>query len=193
MCKTNTLQCLLLAAGNASRMGRVKQLLPCKGKKLLEYTLEQLTSTNIPIVLVLGANAELIIEQIKINRSVVNTDWQAGLGTSIAFGVAQLDHDCEAALIALADQVELTTEHYQQLINRWKENPELIVCAQYDGQPGVPAIFPRHYFSDLVALEGEKGAKAILQQNISTLLMVKIPQAKIDIDTLDDWQAWCNR
>ena len=65
-------------------------------------------------------------------------------------------------------------------------HPSYIVAAQYNGVLGAPVIFPKQYFSQLSQLEGDKGAKKLLQQNIRQTISLSIPEAAFDIDTPED-------
>jgi molybdenum cofactor cytidylyltransferase len=63
-----------------------------------------------------------------------------------------------------------------------------VVCAVYDGHAGVPALFPRTFFADLMALDGDSGAKAMLQ-SLNDKVTVPMPEAAIDIDTIEDLES----
>ena len=192
-----TLSVLLLAAGQGRRFGHEpKQLAQYCGAPLLTYSLA-LAEASAPgrVVLVLGAHAEKIVQRLTLSDYIVHPEWALGLGASIAFGVQHLPPNTDAVLILLADQIALTQEdvfnlrrcYEQQLEEKMAENStaqKKIVCAQYHDQLGVPAIFPRHFFSLLAGLSGDKGAKKILLSE--TVLRVSLPNAAIDIDTPED-------
>ncbi|MEO5968744.1 MAG: nucleotidyltransferase family protein, partial [Bdellovibrionia bacterium] len=105
---------IILAAGESTRMGEIKQLLPWRGKSLLEHAVDAAFGAGIErIVVVYGAHVEKIepeIIRLGVDR-VYNEDWKLGVGTSIRKGVS---HVLEAApstdgiLIQLADQPRVT-------------------------------------------------------------------------------------
>ena len=53
---------------------------------------------------------------------------------------------------------------------------------------GVPALFSNSLFSELINLEGDKGAKNLMRKYQDEVLAIPIPEAAIDIDTPDDYE-----
>lgn len=189
------LTAIVLAAGASRRFGQSKQLLPWQGGKLIEHIIAQLKACAIPVNVILGANAENIRQQLAEDKSnhvcfETHNNWSDGIGSSISFAISRLQANTQAALITLADQIAITSEHYISLIKRWQQQPKQIVTAYYDQQCAVPAIFPRAYFSELQNLHEDKGAKNIIKQHQSQVISIDMPAAAIDIDTPDDWQQW---
>ncbi|WP_428742555.1 nucleotidyltransferase family protein [Tenacibaculum sp.] len=183
---------LILAAGSSSRMGTIKQLLPYKNTTLLEWAIEQAQKSNTKNVFcVLGANREIIEKHIskKTTELIYNPDYQEGLSTSIVNGIKYLQtKEFESVLIMLADQPHLTFEYLNSLIKISEENPSKIIASNYQDKIGVPAIFSEKYFSELLSLKGDKGAKAFLQNHRDIIIEANTPQNLIDIDTPDDYQ-----
>src|SRR5450432_3016036 len=96
---------IVLAAGQATRFGSCKQLASHDGKPLLQHVLDNLAQSKIDdVVVVLGANAAEIREQIRFGRArvVMNPDFADGMSTSIHAGLRAIKSD--AAMIVLADQ-----------------------------------------------------------------------------------------
>ena len=95
-------------------------------------------------------------------------------------------------MITLADLVALTSEDYTQLIKKSQQVPMSIVCSKAENEIMPPAIFPLCYFPQLIQLEGDKGAKALLYKHKENLQTVSLPNARIDIDTKEDLTNWLN-
>lgn len=182
---------LLLAAGGGSRFGGCKQLAPVEGKSLVRHALEALTPLfGGHLYVVLGAFRDEIRPRVEDLAQVIeHRRWADGLGSSIAAGATHIGRngDYDGILLALADQVRLTTEVYAGLVERF--DGDCIVAAHYAGGAGVPAIFPRDRFHLLERLDGDRGAKPILRQFSSELVTVAIPAAAYDIDTPADLAA----
>ena len=184
---------ILLAAGASTRMGAVKQLLPWKNSTLLEYSIQQLSQSNIDhLVVVLGANEKLILENadLKSTDVVVNPDWGKGMATSIATGLRYLLNktpDIQSVLIALADQPLLDSDYYNKLISKKLVLENKIVCSAYSDQYGVPAIFDRDYFDNLLNLDGQKGARALLRGANFKIASVGAGDLAVDLDTKESY------
>lgn len=183
---------VILAAGESKRMHGVKQLLPWKGSTLLGYTIEQvLESDTDQVYVVLGANKDIILKEIDTSRItvIINDDWALGMGTSIAaamnyFKTGQLDFD--GALMALVDQPLLDVKHYNYLINKYI-GTKYIIATSYGSGRGVPAIFDKSYFDELIVLSSDKGAKNIILKYENKVLAVDAGHRTIDLDTRETY------
>jgi molybdenum cofactor cytidylyltransferase len=184
---------LLLAAGGSSRMGRPKQLLTYRGQSLLRRAAETALATPCrPIIAVLGANAEesrTHLADLPLHTSE-NTNWPSGMGSSIKLGLRRaldLAPDSGAILITLCDQPLITPADLARLIDAHRASPHAIVATAYPNSPGVPALFLRRTFPDLLTLDDAAGAKSLLLAAGNSLLTIHIPAALTDVDTPDDY------
>ena len=185
---------IILAAGSAIRMGRPKQLLSYQGRSLILHAVEvALASLCQPIVVVLGAYAEQIKPELMLKavQVVENSQWQEGMSSSIRAGISMLlktNSKLDAVIISLADQPLVSPQIFNQLIQSYQETQKVIIASKYNETTGVPALFSNALFPELMQLEGDKGAKALIQKYIDTGLILLIPEAAIDIDTPDDYK-----
>lgn len=184
---------LLLAAGSSSRMGRPKQLLTFKGSSLINYMLHEVESaTDSPIYIVLGAYAEEIRAQLPSPppHCLINPRWQEGMGSSIAHGIAHLQSypHFQHCLILLCDQPHIDRHELKVLLALAKRSPERLIYTQYPDTLGVPAIFPRRYFKELVKLSGPKGAKSLIYQHRAQGIAHASTAAVLDLDTPADYE-----
>jgi molybdenum cofactor cytidylyltransferase len=180
---------VVLAAGAAMRFGASKLCMPMNGVPLIRRAVLAGLGTGAPVIVVTGAHRELVepcIADLSVER-VFNANWADGMGASIAGGIAALGESCNAAIIALADQAYIGTQEFKALIAAHASAPERIVAAQHSGVLGAPCLFPRAYFDELVALRGERGARALLQRHADQVDIVPMPSAAIDIDTREDY------
>lgn len=186
---------LILAAGKASRMGKIKQLLPVGKTTLLGLAIENaLNSKADKVYCVLGANSEIIqksIEHYPIDV-ILNENYSLGLSASISKGVDYLKtEDFDAILIMLGDQPNADANYLNLLMDEHQSQPTKIVASSYNGIFGVPAIFPRTYFYQLLHLKGDKGAKDFLNAANNKVLSCKTDQLT-DIDTTQDYLDFLN-
>jgi molybdenum cofactor cytidylyltransferase len=179
---------MVLAAGAATRMGRLKQLLPYRGKTLVEHAAEQALAAGFdPVVVVVGAEAESVRAALAAQRVrvVENSAWHLGMGSSIGAGM-EVVLDAEAVCILLADQPYVEARHLRAMQKLLEESEALAVGAEYNGTLGVPAFFRRELFEELQALKPATGARALLRRYAKAY---PLPQAAIDIDTPEDFAA----
>jgi molybdenum cofactor cytidylyltransferase len=183
------LHILLLAAGASTRLGQAKQLVKIGSRTLLERTCDvALTIENQGVIVVLGAHCEAIkpaVEHLPV-QILVNENWQAGMGSTIACGMAQLPSDANAVLLLLCDQPLVTTELLEELMGKYRENTGQIIASAYGGSFGPPAVFGQQYFSELSALNGQEGAKKLMERHRERLLLVDFPKGEMDVDTEED-------
>ncbi|WP_238767114.1 nucleotidyltransferase family protein [Maribellus maritimus] len=185
---------LLLAAGSSSRMGRPKQLLPWGKQTLIEHQIETLLKSDQPVNVVLGANSKAVIPLIKkfeINV-FINKNWEKGMGSSIASGICQLSEKSPSAtgvLITLLDQPLITATHIKKMVTGFTQgNQQIIVSQSASGWRGVPVIFDKIYFEELRRLDGEKGAKILIQQHKQSVSGIACGEILEDMDTLENYQ-----
>ena len=142
---------LILAAGTSSRMGSTKQVLPYKHTTLLGWTIEQtIAIEEVETYVILGANIKSIKKSIvsySINV-IENKNYREGISTSIVTGINTIEvRTFEKVLILLADQPKITTDYLKKLFEISKKDPAKIIASNYGDKIGVPAIFPKKYFS----------------------------------------------
>lgn len=182
---------IILAAGKSSRLGQAKQLLKYKGKSLLQNTIEASVDLGSKeTIMVLGANSALIEAKIALNNVTVlnNKNYERGLASSVKLGVQYLKEKTSAILILVCDQAHINSNQLKGLIKTWKNNPSKIICSTYAGTLGVPAIFPRHFFDDLMQLKGDRGAKSLLINYQDQLIPLPFEGGEVDIDTEKDYK-----
>jgi molybdenum cofactor cytidylyltransferase len=182
------LHAAILAAGPGLRFGDVKPLVRLTGEPVL-HTLAANAAfvAGQSVTVVLGAHAAAIATALR-QRAVsiaINRGWEEGLASSVRMAVHTAPPASDALLL-LADQVAITADDLKRLHASWKRHPILIAAALYQGAPGLPAIFPRWAYGDLLALRGERDPRSVLRKNIDRVVRVPMANAGIDLDTPDD-------
>jgi molybdenum cofactor cytidylyltransferase len=183
---------IILAAGASERLGQPKQLLLFKNQTLIRSAVETaIHSKAEKIVVVLGANFELIKNEIEdLNCIIVfNKNRKSGMSSSIKAGLEKLLEtapEISAAIISLCDQPLIESKHFDELIESFFQIEKPIVSAFYNNKFGVPALFSREFFSELLNLEGDRGARILLNNNSENIEKIEMPEAAFDIDTPED-------
>jgi len=185
---TERIGIVVLAAGAATRFGASKLSETMDGVPLVRRAVLAATETGAQVVVVTGAHRNLIEPCIADlpSQCAFNANWADGMGASIACGIAVLATRCDAAIIALADQVRIGAEQFNALIAAHANSPQRIIAAQFDGVIGPPCLFPRAYFAELAELAGDRGARALLQRRADRVDSLPMPQAAVDVDTPED-------
>ena len=191
---------LILAAGQSKRFGSPKQLLKWKESNLLENAIKTVCESKVSsTILVLGANYDKILERTDINSVEIlrNYSWEKGLGNSIAFGVNQiLDRDIkvDGLLLMLADQPLINEDYLNTMIDTFEVGNNQIIASSYlNGKKGVPVLFDRCYFNELSNLQGDKGAKDLLDKYSSEVALIDGDQKLFDIDTIEDFKSLASK
>ena len=185
---------VILAAGESSRFGRPKQLVQFRGKSLVRRAVDAAKDANCSaIVVVLGSKREQIERELKETDAIVaeNKDWRRGIGSSIRVGVESAVSqapDVEAIVLLTCDQPSLKTDTIERLIATREKTKKAIVASSYSETLGVPALFDRSCFQELLALDDETGAKVIILSNRERVAELLFPEGKIDIDTAADYK-----
>lgn len=173
-------------------MGRPKQLLDWKSDTLLTHTVKAaLAAQTSRVLVVLGSNAEAHrreLEGLDV-AVVVNPDWETGMGSSIKAGIAAVETDAaiDGALFLVCDQPHVSSAHLDKMISKFGAGHP-IVSSTYGGTNGVPVLFGRNHFSELLAIGDAEGAKEVVARNKGIVAGIAFPQGSIDIDTPDDYQ-----
>lgn len=187
---------LILAAGSSSRMGTLKQLLPFKKATILEETIKNVKQADIDkVYCVLGAEASSIKPYLQKHSIdlVINSNYKEGLSSSIKCGIERIQNEgFDAVLIALGDQPLIQPKFFNALIKEFKSDQKNIVAADYNNSFGVPVVISKSYFSDLLKLKGDKGAKEFLNSQNHTIIGMKTDNL-FDIDTQKDYQKLIKR
>jgi CTP:molybdopterin cytidylyltransferase MocA len=185
---------VLLAAGEASRFGSLKQLALIDGEPMARCAALQALACGVPVLVVLGAGAERIapvLAELPL-QPVMHAGWRDGMGSSLAAGVravqATYPH-ASGVLVMLADQPRLGTPLLAQLLALHAQSPTQIIATAQAGRAGPPALFPHADFNALAATRGPHGAKDWLQREAARVLLVEPARCGADlsdIDTPDD-------
>ena len=187
---------IVLAAGRSTRMGGPNKLLETiSGKPLVRIAAEEaLRSRADPVVVVTGherAKVEAALAGLDL-RLVHNPDYAQGLSTSVKAGLAALPPEAEAAIVCLGDMPQVTSALIDRLIAAYDpEQNALVVLPTFAGKRGNPVLWSRRLFPDLMALEGDVGARHLIgaYQEVVIELPVENAAAMVDIDTPDGLRA----
>jgi molybdenum cofactor cytidylyltransferase len=178
---------VILAAGGSARLGQPKQLLQFEGESLLKRIARvALESSCDPVVVVLGAHADLcVVEVADLPLQIVqNENWVNGMASSIRAGLEALRAfapHIDAVILLVCDQPHISAHLLDRLVSNCN-SAETIVASQYADTLGVPALFTAAHFPELMNLRGDAGAKALFARHAGAVVAVPFPLGARDID-----------
>lgn len=189
---------LILAAGQGSRYGSDKRRAVIHGgeQTLLEATLAVWQQTLPMLRVVLRAEDEPGEPELaaKLRQRFPNiaitfaTHCRNGMGASLAAGISDCSH-WDYALIGLGDMPYLKPDTLRDLLAALQqefasEGPAAIVRPTHQGRPGHPVGFGHAHFAALSRLDGDIGARAIIQATSNVIdLPCTDPGIHQDVDT----------
>jgi molybdenum cofactor cytidylyltransferase len=184
---------IIVAAGGSTRMGRPKLSLPVRGTPMIRLAAQAaLASRCREVVVVLGTHADHyrpLLDGLDV-RIVENPDPGEGLGSSIRRGVEALSPDATGVVILLADQPFVGADVIDRLVEVAATEGRRIVASAYHGTVGVPAYFDRAFFLELLTLEGDRGARSVIERYPKEGVALPLPEsAAADVDTAEDLSA----
>ena len=180
---------LVLAAGTSSRMGADNKLL-CQVDCLpmLLHTVNAATASRCVQTLVVSGHDAAAVEALLAPCPVSlvrNSDYAAGMSTSLRCGLRALRHDIDGVVILLADMPRILAVHIDRLIAAFDPARPAIVAPQRDGRRGNPVLWPRRHFVEMLALSGDQGGRGLLERYRDEVVRVAIDDDAIftDVDT----------
>jgi len=190
---SESLAVVLLAAGSSSRLGQPKQLLRIEGEALVARTADRLLNLE-PAGLIVVTGCESHAVGIQLSgmplQIVHNPGWHQGMGTSIARGVKELPNAAQGVLIMLCDQWRIDQDDLGLLASTWCSDISQIVVARWGdpagGNFGPPVIFPADLFHELAALQGDRGARPLIEKYRDRVEFVSMDHAAFDLDEAGD-------
>lgn len=187
---------VILAAGKSSRMGGPNKLVAVlNGKKLVRIVAEQaLASKARPVIVVTGhqrAEVEAALQGLDVTF-VPNEKFADGLSTSVKAGIAAVPKQVDGAVICLGDMPLVDAALIDRLIAAFApDSGSLIALPVSDGRRGNPVLWSRRFFDELMTLEGDVGARALLERHSELVAEVPVDGASafLDIDTPETLDA----
>src|SRR5205807_2594703 len=139
-----------------------------------------------------GSGSAGVREELQTTNAVVveNENWKRGIGTSIRAGLQHLidnAKEVDATVLLVCDQPYVNAEVIGQLRALHSKTRKAITASDYADTLGIPALFDRSCFKELLALNDSAGAKSIILSNPERVAKLYYPDGKIDIDTVADF------
>ncbi len=184
---------VILAAGNARRMGELKQVLPCRGEALVHRAARAALEAKLaPVVVVVGAEAERVARAVADLpvRIAYNPHGAEGQSTSVRAGLAALPTGVDGEVFLPADQPFITAEVLRMLVEGLNAGAQ-VVAPEVEGHITSPVLFSAALFGELAALEGDSGGRALFSRYPPLRISWHDPRLAVDVDSPEDYERWC--
>jgi len=178
---------VVLSAGESSRMGRPKALLPIEGETFIGRIVASLKQTQVgKIVVVLGHNSDLLAAAIRplAVEILINPNYKLGQLSSLQVAVRNLlpDADCDGMLVHLVDHPYIDASLVDRMIQQFYESKKDIIVPRCHGKRGHPVLFSRALFGELLDAPMDQGAKAVVNAHGNGTLEIETDEKGITVD-----------
>lgn len=189
---------VILGAGESTRMGRLKQVLPWGSYTIIEAVVRAVLAAPVDeAVVVLGHEADAVREALRPVsadprlKSVLNERYTEGMLASVQAGVAALPADCKAFLMVLGDQPGADPGVMALLVDAFRQGDEgAILLPTFSGRRGHPVLFSLRYRDELAALDPSVGLRQLVWNHADAVREIPVDAASVlvDLDHPSDYE-----
>ena len=175
-------------------LGRDKLLETIEGESILRRTALRACESDARevIAVIRGSQSARRTELQSLEVKIVESEAPAeGMAGSLKCGVAAASNSASALMILLPDMPEIDARDINEVLNAFGKE-KIVRAPSENGEPGHPVLIPRMLFADLAGLEGDTGARELLEKYASSVRLVRRPgtRALLDLDTPEEWARW---
>ena len=186
---------ILLAAGESSRMGQLKALLPWRGRTLLEHQVSALREGGADrVVVVLGHQAEELIPLVESSAGaawVLNPDYLQGKTTSIRAGLSALDANAATEILLLNVDQPRSAADVARILETHRDNSHLVTVPTFGGKGGHPIVLSAELLDELRNIDEEtQGIKAVVRARPEAVNRIPLenPEILLDLNTPEQYR-----
>jgi molybdenum cofactor cytidylyltransferase len=184
----------ILSAGESSRMGRPKALLPYRSKTFVEHLLEVTRHPRVGVTrVVLGAHAEAIRQHVLASAAavdpgslLVNAHWPEGQLSSIQCALRSLPVGAtEGLILCPVDHALVSAAVVDKLIAAFDSSRKVVVLPTYSGKRGHPVIFRASLYDELLGASPDVGARQVVWAHAEDVLEVPVDEEGVVLNLND--------
>lgn len=196
--KAPKIAAIVLAAGRSSRMAPANKLfVEIDGKTMLARAVEAAEASQAAeTIVVVGNDSARAKAALAGVRVVENPEFASGLASSVRAGIAAVPADCDGAVVLLGDMPLVNAAHIDRLIAAFAPVEGRAICvAAHGGKRGNPVLWSREFFAEILALDGDQGARPVMRKHEDRLCEVPMPDdgVLVDLDTAEALAAFRER
>jgi molybdenum cofactor cytidylyltransferase len=176
-------------------MGTMKQLLPWGNRTILQHVVDTASAVNpAEIIVVLGYNASEISGVLKDEpvKIVVNKEFSKGMSSSLMAALRHISPESDTYVFMLGDQPLVTVDMLQLLLQHHSASKLGITVPVYRNEKGRPVVMDSKYREELMTLEGEIGAKQVIDAHPDDVQEIPVDSEEVivDIDTREEYKKY---
>ncbi len=187
---------ILLAAGESSRMGQLKALLPWRGQSLLQHQVSTLLGGGADnVVVVLGHRSEELsplLDGVDGVSWTLNPHYLQGKTTSIKAGLAALDQDAVEEILLLNVDQPRSAVDVARVLETHRANGCAVTVPEYRGKGGHPIALSAALLPELLSINEEsQGIKAVVRRRPDSVLRFPLdnPEILLDLNTPEQYRS----
>ena len=182
---------VVLAAGQSTRMGRDKLLLPFRGKTILEHVIAAACNSLLSeVIVVVPCSYDTSCLDMSGCKVVTSPNREMGQAESVKAGLAAIAQDCDGCAVMLGDLPLLTPDSINRLVQTFANRSEQWVIPMNNGKRGNPVIIPARWFGEVFKLSGDAGARQLFSRPEALLHFMEADDVGFyfDVDTVEQYQ-----
>ena len=187
---------VIVAAGESTRMGFPKQLLPIGDRPMLQWVVDAAEASTLDrVVVVTGHSAEKVRAAIRLDRAIWahNPDPERGTMSSLRGGV-EAGGPYDAIMKLVSDQPEIRTDAIDALVDLWDPSASHASLARYRDGDGHPVLVSSSALAGIEEEEGDRLVWRLLEHDQARVHRVEIDRDRpIDVNTPADAQLVAGR
>ena len=184
--KAPLIAAVVLAAGASTRMGSNKLLADFNGRTMVAQTVDRVKQSTIKDILVITGHQAGDVRFALSGRDIVfahNENFSQGLSTSLRVGVSAMRDQCDALLVCLGDMPLVDPKDIDRMIAAFNpvENRSIVVPVM-GRRFGNPVLWGAEHFNALMACEGDRGARALLENLKNDVIEIEVNNQGVLLD-----------
>ncbi len=186
---------ILLAAGESTRMGRAKPMLPWQRTTLVEYQVKSLLSGGVTDVYVVTGRSDRdvapILERMNHAHRVYNPDFAQGKTTSIKAGISAIPEDTDAIVLLAVDQPRPAWV-IRRTVESHLSSGAPLTSPRYRGHGGHPLVFAGSLRDELLAISEEaQGIREVFSRHEHAMNALEFGNEviRLDLNTPESYES----
>lgn len=184
---------IVLAAGESTRMGTQKLLLPYAGSTVIGHIVDRLIESDAGEIVVVTGHEPGRIRTALADRNaalVQNDRYREGMLSSVRTGFAEASDSWDGALVVLGDQPSIQTATVNRLVEESRECPVGLIVPVYEDRRGHPILIPMKYRSEILEQYDTVGLRGLIRAHPEVIVEVALNTGSVleDMDYPEDYE-----